>query len=768
MPTLGGLGLAMGAIIARGLPGVVVPPVDIFPQAGETFYSYDSATAPFATSVDPTGFYLEQEHETWMFNEAWSGVRRTLSATIYDHATGAFKGPFHAVINLLTDDHHGVPCGVPDAFGRVHLFGGSHGSPVQHVVTANPLDPTLWIEQPSPLVGTYPHPIAVGNAIYLFIRGGAYNQDTSRLEMVKINTAADGTLTREPLKVIGNLNGGAVERWYQGQWVRRGTDLHHVWCRGDANDFKRQDVYYLIYDTLTGDVRNFDGSVVVSSALLPVQRTVLDASFRLVDQTSTGRIGGLPCLVFDPLNRPHVLYKDGTTPGNTQPKHMLFDNGVWATTDIPGLPAQANRGDAQTGVALADGSVQQYWTGERSGFVAGGDIWLSEWDAATGVWGTPTKIHEPERDFALDRACPILDGHPDLLVHWGERVLGEATEADLRAYAYGQQGFVRRPSSSVADQVPNVVVFTDKIEQNANVPVAADQAQTITGLGAGITVVAAPTSINTTVSYNGGAFINTARLVRNGDTVLLRRISSGASEGEVTAVLALGRYAEYSFTVRTKTLAEQPAFFMEDTFTGFDDTALINRVGENTGAWSLMPGTSSANNARLRNNRVYSPVANQFYRTENAAPSGEYSVNAVLDCLSVIASDNIGIAARASASTLSPLFYFMRYNRTSNAWQVYRTLDGGGGSTLLGPTFADNFPADQSREVRLRVTDDPIDIEISGVVRSARIIGYIDGTPRLYSADTLIVEKGFPGLRFGAAQTQDAGVQITRIWGSFP
>jgi hypothetical protein len=343
----------------------------------------------------------------------------------------------------MVDDDHGVPSLCMDHQGYVHIFGGSHNdTPCLTAHTTTARDPTAWSSTTNLFTGTYSHPSLVGSALYVFGRDGSAD---NKLLLRKTTALNNGVPTYSSNVVIGDF--GANTRWYQGQGFVSGTDIHMLATRADAADSKRQDVYYVIYNTLDGSIRNFDGSVTVASASQPVLLATMNASFRIVDQTTGATDGTIPQMISISGN-PHIAYMDGTQGGGYSLIHIAWNGSAWTAPLTVGAFDTSNVLHRYDGLCITPsataGDVDFFWAAAATpAFTRGGKI-VKRTRAAAGTLNSQSDVKTPDRAYALDAPTPVLNGLAGCRAMFGEISDTSANERQLRIYAAGDSGLLKR------------------------------------------------------------------------------------------------------------------------------------------------------------------------------------------------------------------------------------------------------------------------------------------------------------------------------------
>ncbi len=257
-----------------------------------------------------------------------NGSEKGAQVAAYDHSTSTWSERYKVLTYTgLADDDHGQCSLCQDADGYFYVFCGSHASVQQWAISTRPNDISGWTKQ-TQFTGmqTYPHACTVGSKIYLFLRSDA--NTSTRQFAVRVATPSAGNAFFSGLTALIDL--GPDSRAYMSECHVIGTDVHFSGTRANAADTYRKGIYYFIYDTLTGAIRNHDSSVVVPSGSLPVSLATANASFKLYDPGS-GR-GDMPSLCFDTSGNPHIIFADNGGSGEAYKlKYITKSAGVWST-----------------------------------------------------------------------------------------------------------------------------------------------------------------------------------------------------------------------------------------------------------------------------------------------------------------------------------------------------------------------------------------------------------------------------------------------------
>jgi len=443
--------------------GRVHGPVPPSALLGNEYFADNGATYSWYTNTFPAAVHDPITNKTWFTWEQPTGVgiQRGDYVRVFNHNTQTWSSIYLACITIATDDSHGVPSLVRDYQGYWHIFHGPHTSTLQHAVTANPDDPTAWNVRPTitPQNGvTYPNPYAVGNKLYVFLRGKLAADDLPLvlLPTASLNNGVETWGTPFTVADYGNISvwpsgQGAGSRWYQGAgFVRNSTEIHFVNTRGsvDGQEFRR-DVHYLIYDTVTGNVLNFDRSVTTLAVNLPIVEPDLDNFYRIVTQPTASGGGNIPFLCFDASDNPHVLFSDGPLTGTNNQKlyHVAFVAGAWTT---PYQLGTMNTRFSEYAISpVSGGGVVAYWTQRNANFLtdAGGDIWRA-FRSAAGVWGSSELFRAVQDGLTYNEPQMVLNGTSQARMIFTQIHQSDAGSGagGLKMFCVGDSDYLRAPS----------------------------------------------------------------------------------------------------------------------------------------------------------------------------------------------------------------------------------------------------------------------------------------------------------------------------------
>lgn len=409
------------------------------PVSQSPFYSGDLITYAGWQQVSwPSAIYNVASNETfvsWQF--VGVGGYKGVHVSAYDHGSNSWSRPHKAGSFLLPDNDHGHPTLLRDADGYIHCFYGSHATAQQWSVTSSPDDISTWNKMPA-IAGqyTYPRPVLVGSDIHLFLRDHLQQRGLAVLKM----TPTDGVGTWGAPALLVDF--GSSARVYGSEAHEVSGKIHLTCTHADGNDTKRTGVYYLVYDPPTGSLSNYDGSVTVASASLPIDLTDANASFRVYDHGAND--GDIPSLQFDSLGRPHLLVADGVSP-NYDLMHTFHDGGAWATPEKVAEIYDQHTGvgyvDAYCLAPLANGAMEAWYNVD--------DDRARRVRTSGGVWSAEEIVAEHDQ-YPFGHGSAVKDASASLRAVISERTEGvlDSQAGYLGLFAHGDGGFI---GSSIPD-----------------------------------------------------------------------------------------------------------------------------------------------------------------------------------------------------------------------------------------------------------------------------------------------------------------------------
>jgi hypothetical protein len=371
-------------------------------------------------------------------------------------------------------DQHGVGTLCFDHYGHLHMYGGGHNMPMKHSIL--PKGASALIADGDIGGGyTYSHPAHVGTTQWLFCRyatsgtyPGVYRKSNS-IDPTngKISWSAEQTI----------IDMQSDTRVYFGLHQVVGNKIYLCWTRANATDTVRMDLYIGVFDTTNESFSNLSGSVVITKAQMPLTRTVADASFRIVDQTTGGtEESNTPTMYID-AEGIHLLYQGGVG-GNTYIYQRRSMSGAllegptnlgtapyrYATPNIGPLPG----GGVEVLFPVPDNQVLDMDT--EAVFTRGGSIYRRARPAG-GSWSNAELVMQTTSVHPLDAVTPVKDGPADFRFAFCERAIDDndyATGGNNRSYGWGSNGLVTTPfvedddAKAFIARNPTAYVYTDK------------------------------------------------------------------------------------------------------------------------------------------------------------------------------------------------------------------------------------------------------------------------------------------------------------------
>ncbi|WP_132898540.1 hypothetical protein [Sphingomonas sp. PP-CC-3A-396] len=161
--------------------------------------------------------------------------------------------------------------------------------------------------------------------------------------------------------------------------------------------------------------------------------------------------------------------------------------------------------------------------------------------------------------------------------------------------------------------------------------------------------------------------------------------------------------------------------FVQATFTGTDGTLLTAYTPEAGTSFVAAPTTTTRSVPQLAAGRIWNPATGtsvaSVYRATAAAPSPDHYAEIVIDFLSAISTETIGVGIRMDPTVEN--YVWGRYNTTANGFQLFETTTVNGTTTSkqLG-AYADTFTSG-SRTLRVTGLSDKASLSVDGVERVA-------------------------------------------------
>lgn len=415
--------------------------------------------------IGSSQLYVLSTNTTWFALETWqlnAGTPQYVEQVLtYNHTSGVWAGPFVAGLQnaLPAGDPHGIPALVQDTDGYVHMFYGAHVSALKQASTTNPNDATTWhavtISANIPTTFTFPHPIIVGSNIYLFSTTGSGAQQEDQFAL-NIATFSGGVLTFGTTKVLVDFTGAS--QWaLPGTVVAHGTDIHFSLYALPAGDGTNQkNIYYFIYDTTTGNIRDASNTVSIVPASQPITQGTAVTSFQAVDSTTGNLRNSIGVSAVDG-STVHLVYTQGDSNSlNIKLYHKQNSGSGWSTPDLLyTYPANVfvYRSEAYTVAVRSAGVIDVYYSDgvDALGFPnpASGDGSLWKITQTSGVFGSASLILAPTT-YGLGVPSAIVNPNANARLVFGEAFSHPSSTippvpiGSLRGYVYGDGGFLGR------------------------------------------------------------------------------------------------------------------------------------------------------------------------------------------------------------------------------------------------------------------------------------------------------------------------------------
>jgi hypothetical protein len=359
----------------------------------ETIATNGSTYSGYTFPTFPHGIFDPVSNKTFF---TWEGAiapqgQRAVYVRAFNHnlSPPLWEQQYFVVNQPLINDDHGNPSICIDNLGYLHIFHGPHagGTNIRHVKSNNPRDASTWTVQPQiTATATYPAPVVVGNKIYLWHRSGTGNDiDAAMLSYFLGTVGALGVVSWGGLVQISHF--GFTSRTYFGfPTLLNNTEIHIILLRSESWNIWRRDLFYVIYDTATGQLRNVNSTYTVPN--LPAYYFQLFRNMLVCSQLSYNGTGVSLSVVHDAAGRHHVLFTDGKTPTNASEQQAIYYLATGLTD--PTLPTSYSNvfstGDRQTKIWMLS-SISflngPYANGLLS-IVDGGYVSTSGFSAAVG------------------------------------------------------------------------------------------------------------------------------------------------------------------------------------------------------------------------------------------------------------------------------------------------------------------------------------------------------------------------------------------------
>ncbi len=422
----------------------------------------------YPTSTTPSALYVASVDKTLVGVTRWNGINSTREVSTYMvDSANVVTGPAVAMLDVsdVTGplDTHGSGAYVYDpAVSKYYAFGGGHNDPMKCSYSSDPA--VSWTAGPNSGSGsdfTYAKPFLVNGQIYVVMRDNA-GASVKDGQLWKLNRDGAGVPTTFVI-VSSIISLGTDSRFYSGDFVQIGNEVFFSLTRSNFNDDYRKNVYvFVLQFDGSGNftaVRNLDSSQTTPLASCPVLLATMDASYRIVDQTTSARRGQIPGLVQGPngnLNLAYLDYADADAALLTNAATIQHIELTLTGTIVSGPTAAAstpvfglhNIAPTATGVEMLFSQVTATVPVTTSTpFGKGGDM-MRATRADGGAWSAASLVRTAAKSAGLSRPTKVRGATATAAIRF---VYAETAEADttysigigaLRTFLYGAAGNV--------------------------------------------------------------------------------------------------------------------------------------------------------------------------------------------------------------------------------------------------------------------------------------------------------------------------------------
>jgi hypothetical protein len=414
----------------------------------------DGASAEFCGGIN-----VSAQNSFWFMQEGWQTVggtpQRVVEVAVQNTVSGLWSANYIAGTRTLTNDIHGAPIGVRDpASGKVIIFYGSHITNQPYAITVNGDDPSSWTDTGSLSSSTYgyftfPYPFIYNGTLFLFYETTGAGTSSQESFAVTTATISGGSLswsgTRKLLFDVATAgNDGWVITPYMCRYQNK---IYWAWNYGASVGATKTNLYFAIYDLVTGNVSNADGSVTIAPASQPISKTTMDASFKVLTSAHMGQ----PVVAVDSSGQPHICYPDETVSPITL-NHIAFISGAWTSAHtFYTMPASQTDGYA-TPVGNNSGGIDIYFTdgsGNGSGqYASGAGNMRAINRSSSGVWGSVSMILAADHLYSCGIGTPLVnDGTITPGICFADTTSdGVTVGGNLRSFIYRDGSLVTRQS----------------------------------------------------------------------------------------------------------------------------------------------------------------------------------------------------------------------------------------------------------------------------------------------------------------------------------
>lgn len=437
---------------------IVVEPPPPPPPTGNAYFASNGSTMLFEPHNYPPVIYIPSLDTTLFGWEAGTGTNpgRRAECRNFDHGAGEWSDNVICDSRGLSGDDHGPPCFTMDHQGYVHVFSGAHTSPIRHSRTTNPATTvaelsswtqlsdwfTTGITINGPYGASYPHVVSIGNKIYMVYRTSDGHQGAStNFNMwanIRVGTFNNGGITWGNEVVV--MAFGLDSRCYMLQMYLRGDEIWLSATKSNGNVSQNENCYVLVFNTVTGKIRNPQNTFSVGNWLTPT-----GSSTPLINKASAD-----------------ANFRVAATSGNGGPLFIFHDSAgnfyqYWG--DSAGYHESRLAAGATTFThASTPIRINVAWQNPTTGLLQG----LSDAASATqvklasrssgGAWTAGAVVQQQQRAYPLWNMMPVLMSNGAQGSHAHARAVFEEIEGeptaergDLRGYCYGDAGLLLAP-----------------------------------------------------------------------------------------------------------------------------------------------------------------------------------------------------------------------------------------------------------------------------------------------------------------------------------
>ncbi|GAC12629.1 hypothetical protein GCHA_4712 [Paraglaciecola chathamensis S18K6] len=356
-----------------------------------------------------------------------------------------------------------------DDDGYIHIFYGGHGGQAsngkntlgnthhganKHAISKRPYDISQWedIDNITPF-GTYNQALKMDNGdIYLFFRHGAHRSD-----WVYQKSVDNGRTFASPVSFLKHKRRtdiDAVDSWYawagkgQGDNIIVSYDYHVCWdggagINGRGHTTERHDVYFMSFNTKTGEWSNVEGE----KLKLPITREVADEKTLAMRTGELWTFNGSTHL--DQQGQPHIainagIDKGAKTGGPKQTRHIRWNGNKWVGGNkVVSQYEGVSRGD----FTVRDPENIRYLTAYNQDNDAVLS-WRQSHDGGEHFVEDKTVLRKANASFAI--SAFIKDAIPDAQMLVAEKVSDEG----IKMYLVGEGGAVTRSLVDLKTAIP--------------------------------------------------------------------------------------------------------------------------------------------------------------------------------------------------------------------------------------------------------------------------------------------------------------------------